>query len=314
MTDKEISLKSIIFLVIGILLLLSLVICVYLINDEKDLVKISATVTNVTNDNDGTGKNNITVSYNIDNIYYDYSFNYKDNINVNDKVDIYYHEKNPVSVQAYKTSKGIFICPIVGLILCIIGLIELTKKSNANELGEDFETKVISVNGDTQQLKIITETSDEETIVNMEEDIFDEDVKFVNTRDIPIIEEEQIKIETPTKKPTPIEFKEPTKKKNIKNKEMEKVIPKDFYVNKNALVYEVLGNEAKEINLEDIEKVIKTINSEDELVKISVLTKDINCVLTNMKNIDLDNIGNLLHNKLIAIDENFKEEIEHKEY
>ena len=45
MTQRETNLRSVLFLVIGILLLLSLVICVYIVSTESDLVKVAAEVT-----------------------------------------------------------------------------------------------------------------------------------------------------------------------------------------------------------------------------------------------------------------------------
>lgn len=311
MSDREISLKSIIFFIIGILLILSLVVCIYLVNSEKDLVKISAVVTNVKEDGDGTGKNNITVSYSINNIYYDYSFNYKDDIKINDKVDIYYHEKEPVSVQSYKTSKIIFVCPILGLILCIIGLLELKKKSHAQDLDEeDYETKVISVNGDTQQLRIITSDKDDEIFAYTEEPADEIDVKLINTRNIPIIKKE-LQIETPSKKSMPIEFKESTTKKA----KIKKVTPVDYYINNDVLVYKDTDEEYKDIDLRHVEKVIKKINdNEDEIINIIIYTKDMKCTLAKIKNVDLDNIDNLLHNKLLSIGANYLDEVEHKKY
>lgn len=312
MSDREISLKSIIFLIIGILLVLSLVICIYLVNNEKDLVKISATVTSVKEDSDGTGKNDITVSYNVNNIYYDYSFNYKDDIKVNDKVDIYYHEKEPISVQAYKTSKMIFVCPIVGLVLCIVGLIELTRKSNANNVEEDdYETKVISVNGDTQQLRIITNDKDDEVLTYMEEPDEETSVKLINTRDIPIIEEE-LPIEIPSKKVEPIEFNERSINKKTKIK---KITPVDYYINNNALVYKDGNDDYKEFALDEIEKVIKKVNdNNEEIINIIIFTKNMKCTLNKIKNVDLTKINNLLHNKLLSINKDYVEEVEHKQY
>lgn len=49
-SNKEINVRSIIFLVIGILLVLSLVICIYIVSGERDLVSINATVVNVKED------------------------------------------------------------------------------------------------------------------------------------------------------------------------------------------------------------------------------------------------------------------------
>ena len=80
MTSKEISIRSIMFLVIGILLVLSLVICIHIVNNEKDLVPTKATVIKVREDKDATGKNEITVVYDVNNTTYQYSFDYKDDV------------------------------------------------------------------------------------------------------------------------------------------------------------------------------------------------------------------------------------------
>ena len=123
MTNKEISIRSLVFLVIGILLILSLVICINIVNSEKDLVSVDATVIKIKEDKDGTGKNDITAVYDVGKTTYQYNFYYKDNIKVDDEIKIYYHENDVTSVQVSKTSKLIFIFPVVGIILCIFILL-----------------------------------------------------------------------------------------------------------------------------------------------------------------------------------------------
>ena len=76
MTNKEISIRSIVFLIIGILLVLSLVICINIVNGEKDLVATNATVIKIKEDKDGTGKNDITAVYDVGNTTYQYNFYY----------------------------------------------------------------------------------------------------------------------------------------------------------------------------------------------------------------------------------------------
>lgn len=171
MSEKEINLKSILFLVIGILLLLSLVICIYIVNGERDLVSVSAKVIDVEKDDTGTGKNDVTVSYDIDGTSYNYNFYYKDNVNVDDTINIYYHKNNISSVTTFKTSKLIFICPITGLVLCILSLFELFKHSKAEE--ELFKTAVIDVLGTTQMLEIVTD----DTVLNEYESLPEEQVE-----------------------------------------------------------------------------------------------------------------------------------------
>ena len=56
MTQKETNLRSVLFLVIGILLLLSLIICIYIVSAESDLIKISAEVVEVDTKRTSTGK------------------------------------------------------------------------------------------------------------------------------------------------------------------------------------------------------------------------------------------------------------------
>ena len=54
-----------------------------------------------------------------------------------------------------------------------------------------------------------------------------------------------------------------------------------------------------------------------KLVKIHKLVvsyEAVKCVLTNMKNIDLEQLASLLNNKMRTIDDSFTEEIEYKEY
>ena len=160
MTDRETNIRSVLFLVIGMLLLLSLIVCIYIVSGEKDLVEIDSTVINVKKDAGGTGKNDVTVVYEVDGTSYEYNFYHKEDVNVDDKIPIFYHSENATSVTTYKVPKIIFICPVIVLVLCILGLYELFKK-NGNDDGEDeFKTSVIGVVGNTQQLKIVTDEAE----------------------------------------------------------------------------------------------------------------------------------------------------------
>ena len=409
MTDKEISFRSIIFLVIGLLLLLSLIICINIVNSDKDLVLISATVIDVKEDSEGTGKNDVTVSYMVDNTFYNYNFYYKDDIKVGETIDVYYHSKNVTSVQSYKTSKLIFVCPIIGLVLCVIGLFELFKKPKESYEDDDYKTKIISVVGNTEQLKIITDDTQEISYVKSETEVEEVGIKSIN-KESEIVPEEEIEIQTRSSKventenidinkidiiddtsekineiTAPITVAEETKeeameeetvvekvkkevddkqeaineakktslmeallnkkKKKVevpvieKNKEktleveeakeevkeetkpvekkaieQKKIIPKKCYISGSTLVSELVGNAKKEVNFDEITSVVKTINSENKLVKITVCTDDSKCLLTNMYRIDLDEIANTIHSKMLDIKPGFEEEIVHKEY
>jgi hypothetical protein len=279
MTNKDVGLRSVLFLVVGILLLLSLIICIYIVNDEKDLVKISSTVIDVKKDSDGTGKNDVTVSYTVNSNNYEYNFYYKDYINVGDKIDIYYHDNDATDIEISKTTKLIFIFPIMGLVLCIIGLIELFKNSNnsGDRFREDYEVQALGISGDYNKVKVLAD--DEIPLSKLDE-----------TGDIPI------------------------KQIYISSMEKEKYIPRYYYISGGKLFYEV-GNEVfNDISLESITKVTQTINSEGKLVKVTVESKSIILVLTEMKDTNLSEVTEYLHESMLSIDDEFQEEIEYKEY
>lgn len=547
MSSKETNIRSVLFLVIGILLLLSLVICIYIVSSESDLVETEALVKNVKEDADGSGKNDVTVEYEVDGVPYRYNFYYNKEVSEGDTVNIYYHEKNNTSVTTFKTSKLIFICPLVGLVLCIMGLFELFKKTD--DVSEDFKTSVVGVVGNTQQLKIVTndevvqeyvKTPEEEVemqvksikkdleapswneestaleneesttlssvsdlqlvpeikIIRSEEKDLDNEEKSLSSASVPkatisslasvpstlakelesgtveddlpkakeeTIKEDIVKIEDSEKEEPEVEesekdeidvtdsnieevevkdtndsnkeevkesknakddskeskeeindlsIKTETKeeekvvekkealpelpsekvkndgskesvskddskdkgnslkdnkenaletkeddieedmvekvkdslkngdasiedeeiKKVIKNvlkeviqevqeeKEPEKkieqkrVLPNYYYISGSSLIYEEPGKESKELNLKTIKSIVRTVNSAGRVVKLVVSSDEIKCILTNMKNIDLEQVANLLQSKMHAIDDKFKEVVEHKEY
>ena len=398
MTQKETNLRSVLFLVIGILLLLSLVICIYIVSGESDLVKTTALVTDVSKDSAGTGKIDISVTYDVDGQSYKYDYYHKGEVEEGDKVTLYYHEKNPSSVQTFKTNKLIFIWPVIGLGLCILGLLELFRKSDDDE--DEFETSVIGVVGNTQQLKIVTDDAPVQTYQPTPEETHEVAVKAVKKEEPipePVVEEpvESVPVEeeinepvadkvipehvseptpvappkpepTPAVAPAPVEvvqnveqpktesatnsvedalvqkvqnnvagaaaINEDEIKKVIKDvlKEViqevkedkapaepivqKRVLPNYYYISGTSLIYEEAGKEPQEIELKTVSSVVRTINSAGNIVKLVVSTPAVKCVLTNMKNIDLEQLASLLNNKMCTIDEGFKEEIEYKEY
>jgi hypothetical protein len=96
--------------------------------------------------------------------------------------------------------------------------------------------------------------------------------------------------------------------------EKEKYIPRYYYISGGKLFYEV-GNEVfNDISLESITKVTQTINSEGKLVKVTVESKSIILVLTEMKDTNLSEVTEYLHESMLSIDDEFQEEIEYKEY
>ena len=428
MTEKETMLRSVLFLVIGILLLLSLIVCIFLVVRESDLVKIDATVIDAKNDVNGTGKNNVKIAYTVDGTVYNYSFETKKSLNIDDSYSIYYHKNKVNSVQDYKTSKLIFICPIIGLILCCLGLYELFfKKKDDVDL---FKTSVIGVVGDTQQLKIVTNDEPKVDYVKTPEEQNEVSVKAINKPveevttapvpapiELPVVKETPVvapvavpvvdpipvapapvepapvapaPIPKPTPAPTPapapaqpvaqpekpapagpsleeavaqpvapapapapakqktvdavqdavlkkvkgngkIEVDEDQLKEAIKDvlqeviKEVkdekkpkkvvqQKVIPNYYYISGTSLIFDEPGHDTRELSLKNIKNVVRTVNSSGAVVKLLVETDEYKCVLTNMKNIDLEQVADLLHNKMRTMDDTFNEVIEHKEY
>lgn len=387
MADRDINIRSVLFLVIGILLVLSLIICIYIMVNERDLVKTEANVIEVNKDEEGTGKNNISVVYAVNGVTYEYNFRYKDEINVNDKIIIYYHEKSVTSVQTYKTSKIIFVCPVIGIVLCGLGIYDLFRK-NKKPAAAPVKAPAPVV----EEHKVEEVVKPVEQPVEPPKEIPQVDMKLESEIPVlaktteetpvapvaPVVAPEPARVEpvpvssvvTPDK--LPIKKEEPEEKKeqaplvdastmksldevtekvkesvtknigvdssddDIKNvikevlkevikevKEEEKptkevvqkrIIPNYFYISGTSLIYEEMGKKAQELNLKDIKRVVRTINSAGSVVKLVVSNEEYKIVLTNMKNIDLEQLANLLHNKMRTIDDTFKEIIERKEY
>jgi hypothetical protein len=105
MTQKETNLRSVLFLVIGILLLLSLIICIYIVSGERDLVQVSSEVVELVDPETG----GLIVTYDVDGQTYRYDYGPNTEYQVGDRINIYYHTTNPSLVQKFKTNKLIFI-------------------------------------------------------------------------------------------------------------------------------------------------------------------------------------------------------------
>ena len=389
MTQKETNLRSVFFLVIGILLLLSLIICIYIVSGERDLIKVNAEVVEVGTGRTSNGKVKVAVTYDVDGQPYRFDEYYtKEKIQTGDKVEIYYHEKNPTSVQTFKTKKLIFIFPVIGLALCILGLFELFKKNDDDDDEDEFETSVIGVVGNTQQLKIVTDDTELRTYEPTPEEVVEAPVKVVVREPEPVVEkvvtrEEVVEtavassISNPEPDETPVTVSvAPTLVSNVSNVEpvvkeeqsssmakmeaaivqkvknetngaslaeedikkvikdvlkeviqevnnektpakpvvQKRVLPNYYYISGTSLIYEEAGKESQEIELKTIKSIVRTVNSAGNVVKLVVSNDAVKCVLTNMKNIDLEQLASLLNNKMRTIDDSFKEEIEYKEY
>lgn len=427
MTQKETNLRSVLFLVIGVLLLLSLIICIYIVSGERDLAQVSSEVVELVDPDSG----GMIVTYDVDGQTYRYDYGPNTEHQVGDKIKIYYHTTNPSLVQKFKTNKLIFIFPVIGLALCILGLFELFKKNDDDD-DEEFETSVIGVVGNTQQLKIVTDDTEVKSYEPTPEEVVEAPVKAVVKEEVqPVVEEsapvvEQTVVEvsepvfpaelptepvqdaqstqvvetasvavsapapevektleevvaTPAPQPvveqtpapvaaavtmeavTNVEPKAPESNSSVAKMEaaivqkvknetggaalneddikkvikdvlkeviqevkedkgtdkpvvQKRVLPNYYYIAGTSLIYEEAGKEPQEIELKTIKSIVRTVNNAGNVVKLVVSNDAVKCVLTNMKNIDLEQLASLLNNKMRTIDEAFREEIEYKEY
>ena len=292
--------KEIFFLVIGLLLLLSLVLCVYAISLDREYIQTTANVVEVTD-------TKVTYSYFVKGEEHFSKSNVKKKIKEGDKVKLYYHKDNVADAKLNRTSNLIFLCPLAGLILCVIGIVEVVKKKKKDNLEdeEQFKTKVISVLGQTQKLKIITDGDTGSDYAKSLEETMEVPVKAILKRknEIEMLENDDEIFEKSIRK---------SRRKVVK--EDKKIIPNYYYVSNGALVYEEFGKGVNEIEFDEIKHVLKVVNKDDNVVKLVVSTKNLQVVLTNMGKCDIEVVSNLLHNKLIALDENFEFEVENKKY
>lgn len=409
MSDRESNIKTVLFLVIGILLLLSLVVCIFIVGQESEYVQTEAYVAEITKDAGGSGKNSVILNYDVGGTTYGYTYETKEDLNTNQKVTIFYDKKTPKYATVEKTSKIIFLFPVAGLVLCIAGLYQLFKNRGKSEDGEEqFKTSVINVVGNTQQLEIVADETEAQEYEKTHEEEIESDVKPIIKPETPIVEVElpkeapaveKVEVETEaqvtepvtevvtepiteaptqpvtepvteavtepvTSAPVPaapvtevpkeadpvadaivkkvqenvsnddgkVSLDEDDIKKVIKDvlKEViqevqvektapkkvvqRRVLPNYYYISGTSLIYEEPGKEAKEMSLKTVKSVVRTVNSEGNVVKLIVSNEEVKCILTNMKNIDLEQVAGLLKNKMCLIDENFKEVIEYKEY
>ena len=154
--SKKGIIKEYVFLFIGLLLLISLFICIYLVNLDRKYIHTTATIVDVVEVED---TNKVTLNYSVAGDVYDYEVSYDGEVIVGDKVDLYYFREDVKIAKLSKTNKLIFVCPLIGFVLCVMGIVEIMrkKKMDSDKEEELYKTKVISVLGETQMLKIITD-------------------------------------------------------------------------------------------------------------------------------------------------------------
>jgi len=284
MNNKEINLRSIIFLFIGIILIVSLIICVYIISSERDLISIKGEVTKVIEDSNNKGENDVTVTYKVDGKTYNYNFYYSQDVKEGDKIDIYYHKNEVSSVQTYKTSYFIFVCPSFGLLLCLLGLVETFRKNDEDE-NDLYETKVIEITDETQQLEVVTGDD--------------------------LIEYEKLPEETV--EPEINSIKKDLSKKVKRKESIKRITPTYYYLSKDAVVYETNNSDKlMEIKVDTIKSIVKEVDRNGHVLKEILVMDDFECNLTPVKNVNLDRFSVFLRNKLLNSRGSFEEEIVNK--
>ena len=186
----------------------------------------------------------------------------KDGIKVGDKIKLYYHKNNVEQAKLNRTSNIIFLCPLTGLILCVIGVVEVIKKKKKDndEDEEQYKTKVISVLGQTQKLKIITDGDTGSEYAKSLEETMEVPVKAILKR--------KNEIEQLDKDNDEIFEKSIRKSRRKVVKEDKKIIPNYYYVSNGALVYEEFGKGVNEIDFADIKHVLKVVNKDDNVVTL----------------------------------------------
>lgn len=300
---KKGVIKEYVFLFIGLLLLISLFICIYLVNLDRQYIHTTATIVDVV---DMGETNKVTLNYNVSGDSYDYEVSYAGDVIVGDKVDLYYFKDDFKIAKLSKTNKMIFICPLIGFVLCVLGIGEiLSKKKNDAEKEEElYKTQVISVLGETQKLKIITDGENPVDYVKSMEESNEVPVRRIKKKNkIEILDDNQVVFEKSTRK-----------KRRRGNNEIRKIIPNYYYVSNGALVYEEFGKGVNEVEFQNINRVVKTLNRDGNVVKLVVYANKMEIVLTNMGQCDIAVTANLLQNKLIAVFDNFIFEVENKDY
>ena len=136
---KKGTVKEYVFLFIGLLLLISLFICIYLVNLDRQYIHTTATISDVVELED---TNKVTLNYNVAGESYDYEVSYKGEVIVGDKVDLSYFKENFAIAKLNKTNKLIFVCPLIGFILCVIGIVEIMRKK---KMDADKEEELYSL-------------------------------------------------------------------------------------------------------------------------------------------------------------------------
>lgn len=303
---KKETIKRVFFIFVGILLLLSLILCVYTVSLDRKYVRTTAYAGEVVKVD---GKYSTEFKYIVagEELYCPVISSKE--IKEKSKTELFYKQDKVTECKLEKTSKLIFVCPVIGLVIWAIFIFESMKKKKLDEEKEEeqYRTKVISILGQTQKLKILTDGETGAEYAKSLEETIEVPVKSIirKKNEIEVLDEGNIDIfEKSLRK---------LRRRNNVSKESKKVIPNYYYVSNGALVYEEFGKGVDEISFDNITKVIKTINKEGNVIKLVVVTDNCQYVLTNMGKCDIETTANLLHNKLIAINEGFEFEVENKE-
>ena len=212
--------------------------------------------------------------------------------------DIESNSKNEVASDVEKSEENIVVSPTdvnsVNLSMSVSEVSQDKEVHNAISVKEqNVNVEQKSSAFSEMEKAIVQKVKSETNGANLNEDEIREVIKSVLKEVIAEVKEEQVSSKPLVQK---------------------KVIPKNYYISGTSLIYEEAGKGPQEIELKTVKSIVRTINSAGNVVKLVVSNDAVKCILTNMKNIDLEQLASLLNNKMRTIDDSFNEEIEYKEY
>ena len=90
-------------------------------------------------------------------------------------------------------------------------------------------------------------------------------------------------------------------------KERIKIIPSSYKIKDNFIVFKEKGKEEEKIDITNIRSMVKTINSEKKLIKITIKSLQYICIFTDMPRINLDKFAEELHSKIKEVNKDLLE-------
>ena len=124
--NKE-TMKRVFFIFVGILLLLSLILCVYTVSLDRKYVRTTASAGEVVKVD---GKYSTEFKYIVAGEELYCPVISAKEIKEGNKTELFYKQDKVTECKLEKTSKLIFVCPVIGLVIWAIFIFESLKKRN----------------------------------------------------------------------------------------------------------------------------------------------------------------------------------------